>query len=149
MKYISKKLLFIFIFLNTVILQADILLYYIAGVLPAVISNSKPIAKIDNSEVRVNQEIYTGQTPSAIAGASAKFGIVYCWWMDPDGGIMLENIISPPKKIIDEYNCPFDPSSLVITGNFIYKLTVEDSSGNQDSNELNVTVIESSSDTGK
>jgi len=143
------KLFFIFILLNTLLLQADLLLYYIAGVLPAAIINSKPIAKIDNSEETVNQEIYTGQTPSAIAGASSKFGIVYCRWTDPDGGIMIENIISPPVKNIDEYDCPFDSYSLNETGNFIYKLTVEDSFGNEDSNELNVTVIESSNDTGK
>jgi len=142
-----KKLLFIFIFLNTLILQADVLLYYIAGVLPSVISNSKPIAKIDNSKKIVNKEIYAGQTSYAMAGASDNLGIVYCKWTDYDGNIMVENRILPPMKNMDEYACPFETSALMVAGNFVYKLTVEDTSGNQDSNELNVTVLPNSAPT--
>ncbi len=136
-----KKFLFVFIILNAFVLQADILFYYMAGVLPAAVKSNRPVATIDSSENIVNQQIYAGQTPYATAGARDNDGIVYCRWTNPDGSTLIENIISPPMKDMDEYTCPFEASAIMEDGNFIYTLIVKDTSGKEDSNELNVTVL--------
>ncbi len=106
--------------------------------------DASPVAKIDEVNTTVNQEIYAGNAPYAMAGGSDDHGIVYCKWQDMSGALLYEKSISPSQTTLDYNTCNYNFPIIKSAGNYIYTLTVRDTSGQEDTNELNVTVLTNS-----
>ncbi|MCH9740288.1 MAG: DUF5011 domain-containing protein, partial [Epsilonproteobacteria bacterium] len=105
-----------------------------------------PIAMINYQENIVNSQVYAGEILFAEAGGISNLapiggGIEYCKWEDDVGVIVIEETINPVQSFL--YGaCLLDSVSFSTAGNYMYTLTVRDTNGVTDTNELNITVLE-------
>ncbi len=105
-------------------------------------SDSLPMAKINESNITVNQEIYAGNAPYAMPGGSDDHGIVYCKWQDAIGTILVEKDIVPSVTQLYYMDCEVQFPLLTKAGDYVFTFTLEDTVGQEDNNELHVTVLQ-------
>jgi len=106
--------------------------------------DADPIATIDGNASSQTQTIYAGNAPYAMGEGTDDHGISYCKWEDADGVILVEKEISPAQTPMYYDECMMNFEVLTEAGNYIYTFTVRDTIGQEDSNDLNVTVLPNS-----
>ncbi len=131
MKNFMKKFLFVFIVLNTFVLQADILFYYMAGVLPSIVatSNSAPTADIGG-----DQDIYVNNVLDIRAVVHDTDGdkMSYQWLYGLKDSAKMKN----GGNELD-FSHLFD-----VVGLYVVEFTVEDEHGAYSTEQIEVNVTE-------
>ncbi len=103
-----------------------------------------PVALIEYNETQQNKTVYVGGNLYVNTGGEDDVGIEYCKWEDNNHGVIVEETVDPAEQNLcgkcELYNAPVP----TVAGNYIYTLTVRDTNGVTDTNELNITVLANS-----
>ena len=105
-------------------------------------NDALPIAYIDDSNVTVNKEVYVGQRPYVMIGATDDNGIIACKWQNGTGQTLFEETIETPVTPLEYNACSYEFPVATEAGNYLYTFMVKDTANQWDSVKLNVTVLE-------